>query len=81
MQAGSSLTALFANEMDTSLTMGEFIPWLRSITKLPIMLKVVGGRLATAVKRKCGQGAKTRKGAEGLLRWGRGYCIEVAGAG
>jgi hypothetical protein len=37
--AGSGLTTLFAKEVDDSLTW-DFIPWLRSITRLPIYLKV-----------------------------------------
>lgn len=36
---GSGLFELFAKEVDDSLTW-EAIPWLRSITKLPIYIKV-----------------------------------------
>ncbi|KXZ56607.1 hypothetical protein GPECTOR_1g547 [Gonium pectorale] len=36
---GSGLMALFASEVDDSLTW-EFIPWLRSITRLPIIVKL-----------------------------------------
>jgi hypothetical protein len=39
MQEGSGLTAMFAKEVDDSLTW-DFLPWMRSITRLPIMLKV-----------------------------------------
>jgi len=39
-QAGSGLTTLFASQVDDSLTW-DFIPWLRSVTRLPIMLKGV----------------------------------------
>lgn len=38
---GSGLFQLFAKEVDDSLTW-EFIPWLRTITKLPIFVKVRG---------------------------------------
>jgi hypothetical protein len=36
---GSGLFELFAKEVDDSLTW-EFIPWLRTVTKLPIFVKV-----------------------------------------
>jgi (S)-2-hydroxy-acid oxidase len=36
---GSGLFKLFAKEVDDSLTW-EFIPWLRTVTKLPIFVKV-----------------------------------------
>jgi len=36
---GSGLFQLFAKEVDDSLTW-DFMPWLRSITKLPIWIKV-----------------------------------------
>lgn len=36
---GSGLFQLFAKEVDDSLTW-DFIPWLRTITKLPIFVKV-----------------------------------------
>lgn len=37
-KGGSGLSALFAGQMDASLTW-DFIPWLRTITRLPIILK------------------------------------------
>lgn len=40
---GSGLFTLFAKEVDDSLTW-EAIPWLRTITKLPIYVKVSGWR-------------------------------------
>jgi hypothetical protein len=39
LQAGSGLSALFAQEVDPALTW-DFIPWLRGLTRLPIILKV-----------------------------------------
>lgn len=39
---GSGLFQLFAKEVDDSLTW-DFIPWLRTITKLPIYVKVKDG--------------------------------------
>lgn len=38
---GSGLFQLFAKEVDDSLTW-EFIPWLKTVTKLPIFVKVGG---------------------------------------
>lgn len=38
---GSGLFQLFAKEIDDSLTW-EFIPFLRTVTKLPIFVKVRG---------------------------------------
>ncbi|KAJ9527343.1 hypothetical protein QJQ45_025608 [Haematococcus lacustris] len=37
-KGGSGLSALFAGQMDAALTW-DFIPWLRTITRLPIILK------------------------------------------
>lgn len=36
----SGIAAVFANEVDASLTW-DFVDWLRSITKLPIYVKVI----------------------------------------
>jgi hypothetical protein len=42
----SGLFELFAKEVDDTLTW-EAIPWLRTITKLPIYIKVLGARERT----------------------------------
>jgi hypothetical protein len=39
LQAGSGLSSLFQHEVDASLTW-DIIPWLKSTTRLPIMVKV-----------------------------------------
>lgn len=47
-EEGSGLHKLFACEVDDSLTW-DFIPWLRSVTKLPIILKVRGMKMSRAL--------------------------------
>lgn len=38
-QSGSSIAAVFASEVDSSLTW-KFMDWIRTVTKLPVFAKV-----------------------------------------